>query len=217
MPFSIKLQLEQGFAGKFKRDVTREIKEKLFSSIPKAIKKIQDRIQQEVKERLISSPVYDSLADGTLEGEFGLRDGAARISEIIDLWVDSISVKFEAGAGSLGGISIGIFREGWSEVLSSTAAAFTVSNKKGKSVTLDWLRWLLIEGDAIIVANYQFDPSEEKSSRTGEGIMVRRKGGGWRVPSQFAGTDNDNFATRALEGIEQNIDMIVRQEITKGL
>ena len=46
--------------------------------------------------------------------------------------------------------------------------------------------------------------------------MVKRRGG-WKVPAAIAGTENDNFATRALSEIQDNIDIIVRQELTKVL
>mgnify|MGYP003646261604 FL=1 len=101
--------------------------------------------------------------------------------------------------------------------MSSAAAEFTAQNKRGQGTPLEWLKWLLLEGDRVIVANYRFEPSNKGTSRTGEGIMIKTRGGGWNVPPQFAGVDNDNFATRALEGIQDTIDYFVRQEITKGL
>jgi hypothetical protein len=37
----------------------------------------------------------------------------------------------------------------------------------------------------------------------------------WSVPPQFQGTENDNFATRALENIEDDIEVIVRRELAR--
>lgn len=213
----IRLELDKNFRAKFNADVQKEVKKQLISSIPASIKRIKKRIQEDVTQRLYGSSVYGSLVNGTLEAEFGITDGPSRIADIIDLWVSSIEVRFDPSAGSLGGISIGIFRSGWGDVLSSAAAEFTAQNKKGQGTTLQWLKWLLLEGDRVIVANYKFEPSNKGSSRTGEGIMIRTRGGGWGVPPQFAGVENDNFATRALEGIQDTIDYFVRQEITKGL
>ena len=47
--------------------------------------------------------------------------------------------------------------------------------------------------------------------------MVERQNASWGVPSQFAGTENNNFATRALETINDEIDVLVRREIVKVL
>ena len=40
--------------------------------------------------------------------------------------------------------------------------------------------------------------------------MVERRGG-WKIPAQLAGTESDNFATRSLEGIQGEIETIIRQ------
>jgi hypothetical protein len=47
--------------------------------------------------------------------------------------------------------------------------------------------------------------------------MVKRENASWKVPAQAQGTANDNFATRALENIQDEIDVIVRREVTKVL
>ena len=93
-------------------------------------------------------------------------------------------------------------------------AVLTYSSRKGAKA-LEWLRWLLKEGNAVIVSQYDFAFKSTRSSRTGLGIMVKKRGGGWKVPSQYAGTDDDNFATRALADIAGDIDIVVRRELTK--
>ena len=45
--------------------------------------------------------------------------------------------------------------------------------------------------------------------------MIQRTNASWGVPAEFAGTANDNFATRALDGLNDDIDIIVRREIVK--
>ena len=46
--------------------------------------------------------------------------------------------------------------------------------------------------------------------------MIKSRGG-WKVPAQFAGVANDNFVTRSFEGIAKDIEIIISQEITKGI
>ena len=79
---------------------------------------------------------------------------------------------------------------------------------------IEWLRWLLLEGDKTI-ANYFFLPGRRSKSRTGRGIMVQKEGRVWSIPPQFRGTATDNFATRALENLDKALDRIVRVEINK--
>ena len=53
--------------------------------------------------------------------------------------------------------------------------------------------------------------------RTGMGIMIKRESSAWSVPKAYAGTFNNNFATRALEGMQDEIDILIRREITKAI
>ena len=61
---------------------------------------------------------------------------------------------------------------------------------------------------------YEFS-NNPRGSRTGMGIMIAKNKGAWQVPAQFSGTAVDNFATRALDGIEHKIDKIV-EAVIKG-
>ena len=201
--------LDAGFASYFKKEIDREINLKIKSSINNITESIEIAIQTLVKIRLQEAPEVDSLAGGKLRYQFGLPDGASRISNIIEVWADSVEVQYVQGVGKFGGISISMVDENYSKVLSMSEAEFTTED----GTSLEWLRWLLLEGDSRIINNYQFQSG--RRGRAGGGIMISRQRGSWGVPSQFAGTENNNFATRALESIQDEIDVIVRREITK--
>ena len=210
-----RIELDKDFEAQFKRNILKEIHSKLNKVFPVAIGQIKEKLEEVVRIRIMSSPEYAGITGGRFRGELGLPDGAARIDAIIERWVESIFVKYTKGkAGSLGSIDIGILQSDWADVLAMGEATLTYASRKG-SKSLEWLRWLLKEGRAVIVSNYEFVP-EPKNSRTGLGIMVKGRGG-WKIPSQFAGTDIDNFATRALDGIAKDIDEVVRRELTKVL
>ena len=212
---SARIELDQDFETKFKKDVLNEIHSKFNKVFQAAVNSISDKLGETVRLRIMSSPEYAGITGGRFRGELGLPDGAARINAIIDRWVESIFVKYTKGTGgSLGSIEIGILQSDWADVLAMGEATLTYTSRKGSN-SLEWLRWLLQEGRAVIVSNYEFVP-QSKSSRTGLGIMVKGRGG-WKIPAQFAGTDMDNFVTRALDGIAQDIDEIVRRELTKVL
>jgi hypothetical protein len=210
--FTIGIELESGFGARFQKEIVREIGLKLSSILPVALGKIRTMLGNVIRERIAASPEYQAISGGRFRGELGLPDGAKRINDIMNIWAEGISVTYSKGAGTLGMISIGILESSWEDVLGSAEAELTYTSSKGAK-TLEWLRWMLKEGSRVIVNSYDFIP-QARSSRTGLGIMVKRRGG-WKVPAQFAGTDNDNFATRALEGIEKDIDIVVRRELTR--
>ena len=203
------IELDAGFESHFKKEIEKEVSLRLKSSINNITESIEIALQTLVKLRLYEAPEVDSLASGELRYQFGLVDGASRISNIIDMWAESVEVRYVSGFGKLGGISISMGDNDYSKALSMSDAEFTTEN----GTPLEWLRWLLLEGDTRIVNNYQFRSG--RRGRAGGGIMVSRQNSSWGVPSQFAGTDNNNFATRALESMQDEIDVIVRREITK--
>ena len=204
-----KIQLQQGFDSYFRNEVKKEIIKKLTASINRITESIETAIQALVKDKLMTSNVVNSIAGGRLRAELGLVDGAARIGNIIETWANSVEVKYVKKLGDFGGIMVTMQDQDYANVLSMPEAEFITE----KGVVLEWLRWLLIEGNNKIVSSHFFKSSTR--GRTGSGIMVARQGASWKVPKQFAGTDNDNFATRALEDIQDDIDVIIRREITK--
>jgi len=203
------IELDAGFESYFKKEIEKEVSLRLKSSINAITESIEIALQTLVKGRLHEAPEVDSLASGELRYQFGLVDGASRISNIIDMWAESIEVRYVSGFGKLGGISISMGDNDYSKALSMPEAEFTTED----GTSLEWLRWLLLEGDTRIVNNYRFQSG--RRGRAGGGIMVSRQNSSWGVPSQFAGTDSNNFATRALESMQDEIDVIVRREITK--
>ena len=211
MSINFKIQLERGFVQKFKKQVRLEIRNKILKSLPRAIANIEKSIRILVTNSLEAAPEYQSIAGGVLRHQFGLVDGAARIANIVEQFADEIQVTFVPGLADFGGIKIGILETSYSRVLSLPAAEFVT--EKGKP--LEWLRWLLQEGGNRIVIGYSFKDGSAARSRTGSGIMIERQGSAWSVPPQFQGTDNNNFATRALEDLEDNIEVIVRRELSR--
>jgi hypothetical protein len=207
--FQAGIELEKGFSRKFQAQVNKEIQKRIKLSINLITESIETALQTLVKLRLQEAPEVQSLAGGVLRAQFGLIDGASRISNIIDKWADSIEVTYVQRFGAFGGIAIRFSDEDYGIALSMNEAEFVTENGS----VLPWLQWLLIEGQNPIVNNYYFRSSSK--GRTGGGIMVERQSAAWSVPKQFSGTFNDNFATRALGNIQDEIDVIVRREITK--
>lgn len=205
------IRLESGWEKKFEQDVKKEISKGLMSSMNLITESIEFALQTLVQDRLMTAPEVQSIASGPLRVQLGLPDGASRIASIIELWADSIEVTYVKALSDFGGIIIDFVDKDYGMALSLPAADFTTE----KGVSLPWLRWLLLEGDRPIVNSYSFKPS--RFGRTKGGIMVKRENASWKVPAQAQGTANDNFATRALENIQDEIDVIVRREVTKVL
>lgn len=211
MSIQINLQLEKRFAAKFKAEVNSEIMKKILKSINPVTESIEFAIQGLVRGKLLQSPTVQEIAGGRLRAELGLVDGAARISNIINTWAEAIEVTYVRTLSTFGGILVSMKTQDYSNVLSMSEAEFVTE----KGVVLEWLRWLLLEGSARIISNHFFKGSPR--GRTGGGIMIERQAATWSIPQKHAGTADDNFATRALESMQDEIDVIIRREITKVL
>ena len=166
-----------------------------------AARKSMSQISDYVRGVILKTPEMIELQSGVLRGEFGLTPGKAisAVEDIANRVAASITVKAtritpSKMGGLQGGITIFIQPVDFSNVIASPQAI--VRTEKGKQ--LDWLKWLLFEGDAIIIDDYEFRFKKGKG-RSGLGTMAGVKSGVWRVPPEYAGTEDHNFITKALQ------------------
>ena len=216
VPISIKLQSD--FTSYFQQNIMREITAKLNRNVRKIHASIAIRVKEAVRELLFNAPEVSELMGGILQGQLGITNPSSRISSIIDTWVENIEVstvvhKRKLKEGPLLTIDIKILRQDYSDVLSLPQSAYESVGPRGTFI-IEWLRWLLLEGDKTI-ANYFFMPGNMRQSRTRLGIMVNKQGRRWSVPPQVRGTAEDNFATRALAELDKTIDKIVDMELRR--
>lgn len=140
----------------------------------------------------------NSSSPDSLAGQFGLLPGQAisATNSVINAIKDSITVKIVKFNNKLkGGITVEFQPSNFINILNIPQCHTPISGGD-----LHWMDWLLKRGDNIIVVNYQYDP-KSGVGRSGLGQMI--SGGSFRVPPQFAGTEKDNFITRALIGPSQ--------------
>jgi hypothetical protein len=188
------------------KEINKAILQELKSRLPVVFKKSQNYILNTVIEAIKNQPEYISLLSGSLKYEFGLPDASSRINAILETIERSLYVEYEqpkiTGSNIVGGFLIGIINAGFSDILSLKEA--TLITEKG--TPLEWLKWLLLEGDKTIIIGYDFNIGNYKNSRTGGGIMSPSFQGAWRVPPEFAGTIENNWIIRAVESIQDQIE-----------
>lgn len=170
---------------------------------------IRTNLPSLVMNALTNAEEYSSLIGGQLQYEFGIPDPSSKLNEILRLWSSNIIVQYNAptiaGSQIKGSFSVSIIRSDFSDVL-STDAALVIDNLRGYQ--LPWLEWLLLEGNRIIIPKQEVVIGPNKFSRTGFAVM-RESNKSWRVPSQFAGTINNNWITRAIDDAESEINNLL--------
>lgn len=191
-------------------DLTKNINEAIATLVNRTLARnityITEEVRKLIKPLLENQPEIQSLKSSdpqSLVGLFGISGSTDGIvNAIVNAVTDSIEVKLKPYSKNLkGGLEINIQPSNFSNLL-SLPQGHTVY----KNGDLHWLDWLLIRGDTIIIADYQYTPGVGLG-RSKLGNMS--SGGSFRIPPQFSGTRDDNFVTRALIGQDQ-ADAITR-------
>ena len=155
---------------------------------------IVNNVKPVVRKALNSSLTLESLRQGVLKADFGLtRDPTPAI---IDTIVNSVEVRTTrlsaVGSSIKGGLMLTVQPTDYSLLTTSPA----IGGQVIKGGIMPWLDWLLVSGDAIIIANFgvEYGPY----GRSGGGRMVEEKRP-FKVNTNHSGTLDNNFITRAID------------------
>lgn len=190
---------------KLKRDFLMECADELNSVFIAAIQILNGQIGVFINEQIKNTYEYNAIISGQLHGELGLKEPVSIMQAIIDQIV--ISTKIEnktikiAGNNLVGGFSLNILPSNYSDILNLPSAKY-ISNQ----FEIPWLKWLLLEGDNILVVEYKLltpiNSVQQNFSRSKKALMIKKRGGVWKVPSQYQGTAENNFILNSLTNAE---------------
>lgn len=200
-----------------------EIQRRIINALTPQIQDYLSRMEKEiiaqippiVIDGIRNQPEYTALIGGKLQYEFGLIDPQNRINEILNAISNGIKINTRPvksnSARFTGNIKFQMSQADFSDLLSLGAASF--SSEKG--VAIDWLRWLLIEGDSVIIAGYYFLAGPYSTSRTGGGIMQEFESLFWRVPPEYAGSIKNNWITRGIDSVSSQIQKTLESIVSQ--
>jgi len=205
----------------FEKKVLKAMREELNNLLPPLKDKIEISIKNRTDVFFLQTKEAQALINGPLNQHFGIPQGeaAVKVGSIIRTISNSIEVTFNRvsvnGKSLRGGFTVGVLVNDFSDVLANPES--TVTTDDGQ--VLPWLQWLLIEGDRIIIKDYEIAFGRYRNSRAGGAIMKKKTGGIWRVPPEYSGTVRKNWLTRAiLDASDAYIDMVgavIETELSK--
>lgn len=193
------------------REIALKIANALIPDVRKyfgnVIKIIRKELPILINKAIINTPEYSSLTGGLLKYELGIPDAPQKIAGLLEIWSKNISIVYSPPVISGGGqisskISASMIKIDFSDVL-YTDYAEVYDSLRGYS--LPWLQWLLLEGNRVLIKDYRVVFGSSKRSRTGFALMRTSKTQSWKVPAQFAGTESDNWITRAIDQTETEV------------
>lgn len=162
-----------------------------------------------LQNAIVNTPEYSSILNGKLKYEFGIPDSNIKLNNLVDLWIENIKYPYMKptiiGNKIKSSFEVNAVRVDFAEVLYSDDA-LVIDNIRGYN--LPWLEWLLLEGNKTIISKQEVVIGPNKFSRTGNALM-RDSNKSWKVPSEFSGTVTNNWITRAIDGVEGNIQSLL--------
>ena len=206
--------------------VANELNRRLYDVYKPVIRDIREIFKEEIER----DPVWESLKNGELQAHLGLYPNDIKPDEILNIWLQSVDAKFQKfqkkGNTYRANLALSLIDEDFTDVLNSPAAtyiSFAQHNNKhtlnvSNSYIIPWLRWLLIEGDRIVVRNYDINlklvnSRQVNASRSGKALMFAKPGAGYRLPPQYTGTAKNNFVIDALRRLDKTINDILTDNI----
>lgn len=181
---------------KVKKDILKAIYRHTRNNFKRYAAQLQTNIAGSLTTAMQASPTMKSLESGPLREELGLEsvNTMSIITAVASASNLNVSIPKIVGNQIVGNIKL--------EAAPLDLETLTSGHEDGIQVTekgqeLPWLEWLTTLGDAVIVRDFEVRAGFPNVSRTGDKIMI--KGRGWRVPPEHAGSQEDNFLTRAVD------------------
>ncbi len=163
---------------------------------------IEGAITTALTDALLNSPEIQSLSSGELQQLFDIQSAdLSKLSTLLN------NVVF--GANKLFSVSYAFFSRAGTNIAGGITVVFSVSNLEQISQTLGypvWLEALTEKGDTEIILHFGVTASADRRGRVFYTF----------VPSQFSGTLDNNFLSRALERVSSTIDILLQTEFLKN-
>lgn len=198
----------------------KKIQKKISSILPNVSNSIKPKVSSIINNALGNSSTTQSLLNGKLKDDFGLFGNVASlaIENIIKHISENIIVNIENSkkAGSILTVSITIPTGDMKAIINVPGASYP---SKGGQV--DWLEWLLTRGTQVVVGDFWLFPYAKGFTRSGGNSMMAEiksvARDPFRVDPGHAGTLDDNFITRALEPVSEEILQVAVNAIIRSL
>lgn len=166
---------------------------------------VRSKVSLVVKDAVYNSPEMASVRGGTLKLDFGLTfDPTIAIANAVADSCEVFAEDIKVVAGKItGGLRLNIQPQNYLNVLNIPQAVNVIEDGS----ELPWLEWLTLYGNQIIIVD--FGVKYVDGGRTGGAIMVEQTKP-FRVDPNYAGSEQDNFISRAITEIIPELTQIIQ-------
>lgn len=181
----------------------------------KTINFIKKELPIITRNAIVNSPEYNSILAGDLRYQFGLPDSSSKLEGLINIWTNNINIEYIkpniSGGQIKSKIAANMIKADYSDVLGTEYAKM---NDAQRGYSLPWLHWLLLDGNQALIKDSVIVLGPNRNSRTGFAVMKPSNAGIWRVPSEFSGTSQNNWLTRAINDAGPQINDLLNRALS---
>lgn len=172
---------------------------------------VKAQIADLILKALLNSPTVQDLMFGELKHDLGLMHSEVStvIDSIVKYIIDSMEIKMPAkGKKSLPKIDLKLSAGDIGKLIKAPGASF-----QSKGGNVNWLEWLLTKGSQVIIKDHWvFSHAKGKTRSGGPKVMVeisKKAREPFRIDPKHSGTVSNNFITRALDTVKDDISALV--------
>lgn len=218
------------------RDNFSSLRNKIYRAIVKEIRAKYPNLRQLLEGKFIEifheeirkSDTYRSLmtsAERSLAADFGFNKGreSVYVDPVVNEWESQRKVLENLPFAIRGGVPYGRLKMGFvesdlSKVLGLKLSWYYSKNAKtGEGSRVDWLSWLLTEGDKIF-PNYFIMYKEfgvDSRSRSKEAVMIKTPKRVWQVNPVYSGIVGNNWISKVLDIVRVRLQIELQQILNK--
>ncbi len=207
------------------KEIRRQTANQIRTILQKVVKEAQPLCQNALRKEIVARAEYGALfrqndSSYGLGGQLGLSNPASMADPIVEAVVKNFIIRplTVRGQGRLttefGGIEA-VFTANDLWYLTNLPTASYRSNQN----IVEWLSWLLFSGTEVVVSDYYVRYTGSVRSRTGDAIMVPsgKSRANFKIRATYAGTDSDNWITRAAAKAIPKIQRILEGAVRRAM
>jgi len=203
----------------FSNIISSDFNKKVGGNLPKIASKVKPQVSKIISDALYSSPTTQSLLSGSLRDDFGLYGNVANITinNIIKHFSENIELNIKSGGKNMAAVILIDVMPSNFETVAKLPVGYFLSSKQRP---VPWLDWLITKGTQVVVGDFwMYDNAKGRTRSGGNKVMIpigRKAKEPFRVDPSHAGTIDDNFITRALDPVADDIIRIIAAEFIRS-
>jgi hypothetical protein len=209
MEITFTIDIPDNELSNFEKNILADMNSILWKRLYDQKLSIQTSIDEYI-ERTMAGSDWNNIVFGQYGQDLAINNQNTAYDSVVYALRQSMIVNFNppkvTGKGISGGYHIDFIKDDMSDIISAPGVSYVTAN----GFQVKWLEWLLTAGQNVILPRIRILQVRGQ-------IIAVKSDVDYRVPSNVAGTINDNFITRTFRDAETEISKIVERRVSGAL